>query len=144
MESKEQLAVTEYLHLYLGCEGLANIVYGYKIQGVRCVLVGINTVEELLYVKCRDIYGNEWDDFRKISFSQFKLFLRPLSDMTEDEETEYTSLVDQWNFGFRRNMLGAALATKYLLSKRFDLFGLIKAGLAIDATTINNQNPLNQ
>lgn len=108
----------EVLHLYLGCE--------------VCVTHPAASF-------CRDILDADlltrlYSD--ELPLEYYKLILRPLSDMTEEEETEYTSLVDQWNFGFRRNMLGAATATKYLLSKHFDLFNLIPDGLAIDKNAL--------
>lgn len=84
--------------------------------------------------------------------------LRPLSDMTE-EEYEATKDADDnafhelstpenckhecgkeymkltWNIG--------AYITAYLLSRHFDLFGLIESGQAIDAITLN-PNPYKQ
>lgn len=54
-----------------------------------------------------------------------KLLLRPLSDMTDEEMDEV------W--------YGPSERTRYLLSKGFDLFGLIEAGLAIDATTLKQK-----
>lgn len=75
-----------------------------------------------------------------------KPFLRPLSSMTE-EEAAYID--DEFSFGHVMSNLSNSLKegslyqmrvsetfeiTRYLLSKGFDLFGLIEAGLAIDST----------
>lgn len=58
--------------------------------------------------------------------------LRPLYDITEDEESETQHLVNEIGFGYE---LGAQI-TVYLLSRQFDLFGWIDAGLAIDKTKL--------
>jgi hypothetical protein len=59
---------------------------------------------------------------------KLKLILRPLSNMTEEEMKESEPF-----------MFDSFELTRYLLSKHFDLFGLIDAGLAIDKTTINSR-----
>ena len=60
-----------------------------------------------------------------------KPLLRPLDDMTEEERGEVCCAEGLPPFD---DNVTAALRTKYLLSKHFDLFGLIEAGLAIDKT----------
>jgi hypothetical protein len=70
--------------------------------------------------------------------------LRPLSDMTEEEhesyETYYMSLEAQREEDHHSicEVEIAAHTTQWLLSKSFDLFGLIDAGLAIDKTKLTN------
>ena len=61
-----------------------------------------------------------------------KPILRPLSDMTEEEKNEYLLTGTDSSTRFEHN----ARRTQYLLSKGFDLFGLIDAGLAINKNTI--------
>lgn len=61
---------------------------------------------------------------------QVKPILRPLSDMTEEEEKATQAIVNEIGFGYE---LGASI-TRYLLSRHLDLFGWIDAGLAIDKT----------
>jgi hypothetical protein len=61
-----------------------------------------------------------------------KPILRPLSDMTEPEGIEVQYMVDQMGVGY--NATHGAQITRYLLSRHFDLFGWIEAGLAIDKT----------
>lgn len=86
------------------------------------------------------LYGAMGPDFsRDLYYETPILILRKLSDMTEEEEEEYTKTVDEWNFGFKRNMLGAATSTHFLLSRGFDLFNLIESGLAIDSKSLTNQ-----
>lgn len=66
-----------------------------------------------------------------------KPILRPLSDMTEEEEMEVQYLVDIQGFGYDA-LIGAKI-TQYLLSRHFDLFGWIEAGLAIDKTKLETK-----
>ena len=58
----------------------------------------------------------------------FRLVLRPLSDMTSKENLTH---MDNSKWGPY-----TAIEFKWLLSEGFDLFGLIEAGLAIDKTTL--------
>lgn len=92
-------------------------------------------------------------------YDKIKPFLRPLSDMTEEEFTEYaktrgynetpnlTRKDKGWTFGTEDGSSGTFLSLVppygdrhkpesflYLLSKHFDLFNLISDGLAIDKT----------
>lgn len=77
-----------------------------------------------LYFGCPAIVNYDGEDFRsKIESVDLmyprlvkKLILRPLSDITEIKEQDF----------------------RWLLSKGFDLFGLIHAGLAIDAKEVEN------
>lgn len=70
------------------------------------------------------------------------LVLRPLSDMTEDELQECGNMIYDFsndpelnNFKWKDFEIGLAPEQfVYLLSKGFDLFGLIPSGLAIDNT----------
>lgn len=60
------------------------------------------------------------------SLSRIKPFLRPVSNMTQEES-------HRWNNGANSYQSYAA-RVKYLLDRHIDLFGLIEAGLAIDKT----------
>jgi len=99
-----------------------------------------------------------------MNFNQVKLILRPLSDMQDDELKTIARIS---NIDFKERSLDHALAlenikangikaikfdenlkpievfeiTRYLLSRGFDLFGLIEAGIAIDKTTIKTPTP---
>lgn len=115
-------------HLYLGCEIEFNRLGSWHISKLTPSLL---------------------EDFLDGDV-QIKLILRPLSDMTEDEENEIEG--EFGSYGLGENHLCNALKehdlryvkkldeafelTRYLLSKYFDLFGLIEAGLAIDKTKL--------
>ena len=68
---------------------------------------------------------------------EVKPILRQLSDMTEPEEMEVQNMVDQMGVGY--NATHGAQITGLLLSRHFDLFGWIPAGLAIDKTKIETK-----
>lgn len=104
----------DYLHLYLP----------YNLQCLRKGEGDDNYFE---------MTGMLWDSTEKIWAVYFEIeqndcsvledvfpILRPLSDMTVEEDNHR-------NTGF---------ATAFLLSKHFDIFELIEAGLAIDKTTL--------
>lgn len=109
--------IKDYLHLYLG----ANYDAGNGID-----VININTLA----------YLNEFPS----AWERIKPILRQLSDMTEEEHKEHESL--QTNYGeVGCGCIGTLIVDNgksivYLLSKHFDLFGLIEAGLAIDKTKI--------
>lgn len=118
--------LTDYLYLYVGCE-----MYSVPQQGEYFIeqLTGVD-------IDCIRVEGNvEHPPY------DFMPILRPLSDMTEKEQEEYDEIVDFQN-KFCSDERGLKIEceaekTKFLLSKHFDLFGLIEAGLAIDKTTLN-------
>jgi hypothetical protein len=118
------MELKDYLHLYLGCDGelLSKKPYGSPKRTI------IKLSAELL------------DRLEKLpSMHSFRPILRPLSDMTEVEATELEAIrgIDKkipcphFN-NIHQTKHGEQL--RYLLSKRFDLFGLIESGLAIDKT----------
>lgn len=101
--------------------------YKYKIVGLH---------------KRNDDWFTLWHEhgFFDAHRDDIKIFLRPLSDMT-DEEKETEIIANPWHTTHRQKQAyREAERTLYLLSKHFDLFGLIDAGLAIDKTTISKQN----
>jgi len=109
--------IKDYLHLYLGCQmGYAS---HHEPQNATYTLTVENFKEAI-----------EFGD---------PIHLRPLSSMTEDEKTDavYPMLYGLTTLEGDENIGQSAELTKYLLSKHFDLFQLIEAGLAIDATKIN-------
>lgn len=150
--------IIDYLHLYLGRDVRAGVKYTAKLA--------IESGEDEIGLK-RVLHQPD----------VFKLLLRPLSDMTEEELREamticyrsvYSSepsfdsvemILDEsggglkaiehpkWEYGLTVTLDGVMFSTngqflnipvfdvtRYLLSKGFDLFGLIDAGLAIDKT----------
>lgn len=112
----------EYMNLYLGCR-----VYG-EDYGARLVVVGLLGNDQQKYRILKSAMSIT-DDF---DFDKHKLILRQTIDMTDTEKKEYNSL---FNSSIPLTIVDA-IRTKYLLSKHFDLFGLIESGLAIDAKTL--------
>jgi len=105
--------ISQYLHLYLGCQCQAKYYYGKDWLHVKLtgnVLAELEQTEGFTY---------------QIEF--IKPELRPLSDMTEEEAIEHIHI---------SNEQGVYDGFRYWLSKHFDLFNLIPEGLALDATTL--------
>ena len=127
--------IKQYLHLYLGCEIETDISFS------------ISHHSPVSYKKLdADNYGKIIGELSVSEWSRYcKPILRPLSSMTEEEafecfgsqwdgdEPTMKSMVkeDGWEL-----MHFAPTHFKYLLSKGFDLFGLIESGLAIGAPTL--------
>ena len=122
----------DHLHLYLGCEAL---VEGYTNRKYPFNYRGIINYQLLLES------GQHYSSVKAI-----KPILRPLSDMTEEEAREG----EIWGVWHDVNLMGEDWDTfgfsphnfKHLLSKGFDLFGLIEAGLAIDKTTLKQSTTI--
>lgn len=116
--------IEDYIHLYNGCEiftgtGYVTLVAVYKeiipCTSFKIIVLNGNIIHEL--------------------DGDFKLCLRLLSDMTEEERNVLKNIqqvglsYNQWD-GER---------VRFLLSKHFDLFGLVEAGLAIPTTKLQNR-----
>lgn len=114
MEKVRQREIRDYLHLYLG-------------QDCRCYSTWDTdgwkeTVTPDLLIEVSD------EDSR---IGGLRLILRPLSDMTEEEDQiEFP----KHNRGEFIDMHWYPEGYVWLLSKGFDLFGLIEEGLAVDKT----------
>jgi hypothetical protein len=68
---------------------------------------------------------------------EVKPILRPLSDMTAEEEKYFESfVVDSEAITMNDNLKDMAVITKMLIEKRFDVFGWVEKGLAIDSTKV--------
>lgn len=137
--------IKDYLHLYLGCE----IEFGYKEKKYRGWLRGKS---DKTGWECERRSPSIFAPLLYVKAELIKPILRPLSDMTEEEYNEKESFVHK----FSGKDIGAdgkgvysnpymvrsffckleAEKVNYLLSKQFDLFGLIEAGIAIDKTTL--------
>jgi hypothetical protein len=116
------MKLEDYLHLYIGCEGIAETIAKFKTR-----LVISNHTNDM-----RD--GVDLEDAIQ---HNFKPILRSLSDMTEEEKIELSALLEWPEPKTVMNNRYSRYSPKiflYLLSKHFDLFGLIEAGLAIDKT----------
>ena len=81
---------------------------------------------------------------------EIKLLLRRIESLTNDEVYHYFNSISSEKYirdqlhVIKRNMIDLIGMTParfhYLLSLGIDLFGLIDAGLAVDAATLNNKN----
>ena len=122
----------DYLHLYLGCR--------IKSKGGKCGdLVSVSNYGMSIVVYDKD----KINDPRGLCINSdwLLLILRPLSDMTKEEKDwldEHENFVNNYKQNAESELIieWDAEKTSYLLSKHFDLFGLIEAGLAIDKTTL--------
>ena len=123
-----------YLHLYLGCEAL---IEGYTNREHPFNYRGIINYQLLLES------GQHYSSVKAI-----KPILRPLSDMTEEEARECGNLVydfsgepvfDKWGWKDFACLL-ASEQFLFLISKHFDLFGLIESGLAVNAAKLQTVN----
>lgn len=101
----------DYLHLYLGCDTDKGKLIGIELNKAVCMMDDLSIVEGNIY--------------------SLKLILRPLSDMTEEEASESRKIFDSMVAADKLNCEIEAARTLFALSKGFDLFGLIDAGLAI-------------
>lgn len=80
-------------------------------------------------------YAGYMEHWEKPEDGQVKPILRPLSSMTEDEYLEAHEIGAAFNEENRYELMQSmAAVTQYLLSKGFDLFGLIESNLAISST----------
>ena len=122
------------LHLYLDCDVMVDLTMRAKLIGYQngyCVI---------------QYYGDSSGYTMHNQFNIIKPILRPLDSMTEEEAK------DIWdkcmpNGGYKHNHKDRLLCSTHtvviasplfpeLLSKSFDLFGLIDSGLALDATKL--------
>ena len=121
----------DYLHLYLPFEFLF-LGFEYKVTGFK---------------DCGHFY-QIWHEhgFFDVHKTEFKLPLRKLSDMTDEElknlRSERGNLKGveraDMNYIIRLNTWSPE-DVRYLLSRHFDLFGLISSGLAIDSKTLKEK-----
>ena len=79
---------------------------------------------------CTDFFG----DGDSITIEHFKPYLFPLSSMTKEQENEYQYITERWMYDPSYSISDS---TDWLNKNHFDYRGLIKKGLAIDATGLN-------
>jgi hypothetical protein len=124
-------------------DGLGSVLVIYP----KVVEVCLNVIEYQQVMKGRK--GGGEMHYKYFYTDDLKLSLRPLSDMTEGEMEECGNMIydfsndevlAKWEWQYFETGLDAE-QFNWLLSKHFDLFGLIDAGLAIDKTTLKqNKN----
>jgi hypothetical protein len=118
----------DYLHLYLGCE--------VAVQGEerRGYLTGVTNGAhecEIQYQLADNPHHLE-EEPEWANSEDVMLVLRPLSDMTEEERNgmpKSSMMITSQGLYYTPDL------THYLISKHFDLFGLIESGLAITKPT---------
>ena len=134
MQTLESKRIEDYLHLYLGCE----IIGTYDDQsGGKGYLTGVTNGGhecEIQFIREDGINVEEEPQFNEAK--EVKLILRQLGDMTDEERAQkdrLKNMEDNYTSAWEP-LMNRAESIRYLLSKHFDLFGLIPAGLAIDKT----------
>ena len=148
-EDKELLLVDLCARLPYGVKILHkdwNYEWDDELSTVERV-VGID--EDFIYTKVIDTHnGEEYrDDKWPIDTFDDKLFLRPMSSMTEDEKETYHNLCyeeerEEFEFGewvARIHYHDTVDSIDWLNANHFDFRGLIPKGLAIEVTEENNQ-----
>jgi hypothetical protein len=154
MENKN---IKDIIHLYIGCKCETD-------SGKIGTFSGFDICEKDRSMIMHTVRYFDVDDYDVLNDDEMcdriKLILRPLEDLTEEECGEYWGLIggsphlfdrkhfmewlivgstdDEWEQGMVFGALEAALTTNYLISKGFDVFDLIPAGLAIDKTKLTD------
>lgn len=128
MQQEQQVKISDYLHLYLGCE--------IESSTHKTFLVGFSFKEGERWPLVQD-YKNEKaiGTSYTIPFPMCKPMLRKLDYMTKEEHEEFVTIA--YNDNFKLKPLYADNdynSFHWLLNKSFDLFGLIELGLALDST----------
>jgi hypothetical protein len=118
----------------------ARLQYGVKILhetwnyewdqelSLLCRVTGID--EDFVYYKVIDEHtGEEYkEDKTVVSLFDDKLFLRPMSSMTDDEKKEFEEIKQSYHFDEDGYIL-----QDWLNANHFDYRGLIPKGLALEA-----------
>ena len=99
-------------------------------------VVGIDDM--LIYTKVIDTHnGEEYrDDSHSIDIFDDKLFLRPMSSMTEEEQTYWDYVSSDGGWGITEGLISEC--ADWLNAHHFDYRGLIEKGLAIAVDESNN------
>lgn len=127
------MTVKNYLHLYLGCE--------VQVEEWRLTSRLVDIIEEGNKVV---VFNEDIGRSGPFPLEWIKPILRPLSSMVHEELQECGNMIYDFSNDPELNdhkwqdfeICLAPEQFKWLLSKHFDLFGLIESGLAIDKTKI--------
>jgi hypothetical protein len=123
--------IKNYLYLYLGCD----IIYCEQ-PGKIYKLMSVDLSED----NTAPVFISDGEDEFFAEYEEVRPLFWHLSDMTEEEDAEYRTIYESnlpivpWSCYAKHS----AAIVQYLLSKHFDLFGLIEAGIAIDKTKIKH------
>lgn len=141
------MKLKDYLHYYLGCRAQAAPYGGQPKRQEYGKLAGIG-IRDVVNIKF-----DTWQSIADVSIYCVKPILRRLEDMTEEEARNFLKHAvpgaeyitqNEWGViwqsqGSRSEifyLFGPPAGYHYLLTHHFDLFGLIDAGLAVDAKTL--------
>lgn len=116
--------VKNYIHLYLGCEAIITDVRN-DAPDEPWAAIGSRITIDTMFLH----YISEG----KISV---KIILRELNDMTEEENKEMVATQEKIIFKGYNLLVDSGETCRYLLSKYFDLFGLIESDNAFDKTLL--------
>jgi hypothetical protein len=161
-KSNIMIQLKDILHYYLGCE----VEYDGILNGKELRSEALANKHDVFYIpKVTAQEGKKNGFLKEVRYNKsgfavcyvgnkakkgywgngvnIKLVLRPLSDMTEEEKKEYEAtrvFVRATPVHQVGNMQWTPATFHYLLSKHFDLFGLIDSGQAISKST-STPNP---
>lgn len=132
--------IEDYLHLYIGCDAVMSTDHWHEPEGDKRVKVtGIaHEARDYVFYLCESGTGNS-------EIKYFKPILRTLESMTEAELNECGNMVydfsnDEWLLPHKWEDFELMLCPEqshWLIQRHFDLFGLIDAGLALNAAEVN-------
>jgi len=106
----------------------ARLPYGIKFKADN-----EEDIREIHYIKDENVYIREYLNL-PYWIDTIKPYLRPLSSMTEEEDEEYAEvIVKSQDCSFENSESATTMANDWLLSKGFDVRGLISKGLALEA-----------
>lgn len=131
------MKLQDYIHYYIGCK-INKDIDALEYPTIKGIHGDRVIVSEYKYrtPDCKDCFTRP-QMYQCIGF--IKPILRRLEDMTEEENVEIFGSDVHWYKPFDSTDACDVQQWQKLLQKSFDLFGLIDAGLAIDAKTIPNE-----
>lgn len=127
----------EWLHIFSLARGIViqdDSIYKIEKHSNNEVCIRISLAQFLL--SCQEHHNADVRVPKGVSFRLKYFYTSNSLEVTEvginEAKNEFTPMTDEWdNFCFNQSEIFI-----YLLSKHFDLFGLIEAGLAIDKTKV--------
>lgn len=161
--------LSDYINLYFGCDVVGTYNDASGSRGILTGVTNGGTECEIQFYEEDGFNVSESPEFNDTK--EVKLILRPLIDMTPQEAGDYAEfynngkkIPDQAEVEIKPHESGSvhvsiqldgngislfpggphgdrSEAFRYLLSRGFDLFGLIPEGMAIDKTKMNEPCP---
>lgn len=125
--------IKDYLHFYIDTNCLAKPNGIPDAEALDCKICNLPVVGTEIQMVDDD--GEIFWSF----LSDFKFVLRPLSSMTDQEKKECDKQIHKYEPQLHSHITDWAYRIDWLLKKGFDLFGLIEAGLAVNAATLKEK-----